>query len=58
MSKIKIECTELERSQFVNMMLDNNISCKGCVLFNKCEKAEWYKNCVDMWETEIDWVIR
>ena len=39
MSKIKIECTELQRSQIVNMMLDNNISCNYCVLFKEAERV-------------------
>ena len=58
MSKIKIECTEEQRNKIVNMIMKSKLSCKDCVLFKRCEKAEWYKNCVDMWETEIDWIIR
>ena len=57
MSKIKIECTEDQRSQIINMVVKSKLSCKDCVLFKNCENAEWYERCVDMWEKEIDWKI-
>ncbi len=58
MSKIKIECTEDQRSKIVNMIVKSKLSYKDCVLFKDCENAEWYKNCLDMWESEVDWVIK
>lgn len=59
MSKIKIECNEEQKQQIIEMLCNSDCSCSICPLAMECLKyTRWYEQCPDIWENEVDWIIK
>lgn len=60
MNKIKIECTEKQKDQIIEMInCGDDRSCYTCPLKEECDNTYTYNyECSNVWNGEIDWVIK